>query len=311
MIRSRPLPPQLLYGATVAIWGSSWLAMTFQLGVVPEPFSITYRFVLAAALLWAFCLASGRSLRFSLRDHAFMAAQGLCLFSLNYQLFYVAAGKLASGLLAVAFSTILIMNIANGAILFRHRVDRRVALAGLCGITGLGLLFWPEIAKAGVTREALLGLGLSLLATYLASLGNMISVRHKMAAIPVIESNTIGMAYGAGFSLVYALASRAPLAFDWSAGYLVSLAYLALFASVLGFGSYLTLVQRIGADRAAYTTVMFPLVALTLSTVFESYQWTIPAVAGVALVLFGNLLVLVKVRPTARIEQAEKEITPS
>jgi drug/metabolite transporter (DMT)-like permease len=138
---------------------------------------------------------------------------------------------------------------------------------------------------------------MSLVATYAASLGNMVTVRHSRARIPVIEANAIGMSYGALFTLLIVVAQGIPFDFVWTAPYLGSLVYLAFFASVIGFGSYLTLIQRIGADRAAYASVLFPIVALAVSTVLEDYRWSVPAVIGVALVLVGNLLVLVRRPP--------------
>lgn len=286
------MPVTLLYVVVVAIWGSSWLGIKFQLGVVAPELSIVYRFLLAAGILMVFCTVTRRRLRFSGRDHLFFAAQGLTLFSLNYLLFYVAAGYVTSGLLAVAFATITVMNIGNGALFFRTPIDARVAVAALAGIIGLGLVYWPEIVGVELSHAAMIGLGLSIVATYLASLGNMVSVRHKTRAIPVLEANALGMSYGAGFALLFAIGRDAPFAFDWSAGYVLSLVYLALFASVFGFGAYLTLLQRIGADRAAYSSVLFPLVALALSTLVEGYRWTPLAAIGVALVLAGNLVVL-------------------
>ncbi len=135
---------------------------------------------------------------------------------------------------------------------------------------------------------------MSLVATYAASLGNMVTVRHGRARIPVVAANAIGMSYGALFTLIVVVAQGIPFAFVWTASYLGSLAYLAFFASVIGFGSYLTLVQRIGADRAAYAGVLFPVVALAVSTLLEGYRWSAAAAIGVALVLVGNLLVLVR-----------------
>jgi len=291
------LPTAVLYLATVLIWGTSWYAMELQL-VLPGELAIAYRFVLAAAMLVGYCLLTGRSLRFSRRDRLFMALQGFFLFCLNYILFYWAAVYLVSGLLAVCFSTITVMNIANGALLFRQRVESRVALAALLGLIGIGLVFWPELAKVELSRTAAIGLAMSLVATYAASLGNMVTVRHKGAGIPVIEANAIGMSYGALFTLIIVVARGMPFDFFWSASYLGSLLYLAFFASVIGFGAYLTLVERI-ADRAAYSGVLFPIVALGVSTFLEHYRWSLPAVIGVLLVLAGNLLVLARRRPSA------------
>jgi drug/metabolite transporter (DMT)-like permease len=291
------LPTSVLYFVTVLIWGTSWYAMELQL-VLPGELAIAYRFVLAAAMLVGYCLVTGRSLRFSRRDHLFMALQGFFLFCINYILFYWAAAYLVSGLLAVCFSTITVMNIANGALFYRQRVEPKVAIAALLGLVGIGLVFWPELAKMELSHAAAVGLGMSLVASYAASL-DMVTVRHSRACIPVVQANAIGMSYGALFTLIIVLARGVPFDFVWTASYLGSLVYLAFFASVIGFGSYLTLVQRIGADRAAYSGVLFPIVALGVSTFLENYHWTASAVIGVLLVLAGNLLVLARRRPPA------------
>lgn len=291
------MPTAVLYVVTVLIWGTSWYAMELQL-VLPGELAIAQRYVLSAVMLVGYCLLAGRSLRFSRRDHLFMALQGFFLFSLNYILFYWAAAYLVSGLLAVCFSTITVMNIANGALLYRRRVEPKVALAALLGLIGIGLVFWPELAKVDLSRTAAIGLALSLVATYAASLGNMVTVRHQGAGIPVLEANAIGMSYGALFTLIIVVARGIPFEFVWTPSYLGALFYLAFFASIIGFGAYLTLIERIGADRAAYTGVLFPIVALGVSTFLENYQWTASAVIGVLLVLAGNLLVLGR-RPAA------------
>ena len=265
--------------------------------MLPDEVAIAQRYLLSAVMLVGYCLLTRRSLRFSRRDHLFMALQGFFLFCINYILFYWAAAYLVSGLLAVCFSTITVMNIANGALFFRRRVEPKVALAALLGLIGIGLVFWPELAKVDLSRTAAIGLALSLVATYAASLGNMVTVRHQGAGIPVLEANTIGMSYGALFTLIIVVARGVPFEFVWTASYLGALFYLAFFASIIGFGAYLTLIERIGADRAAYTGVLFPIVALGVSTVLENYQWTASAVIGVLLVLAGNLLVLARRRP--------------
>ena len=288
------MPNSVLYGLTVAIWGTTWYAITLQTGVVPVALAIAYRFLLASVILIAFCLATRRRLSFGPRDHLFMAAQGVFLFSLNYVLFYAASLDIPSGLMAVCFSTILLMNIANGAIFFRNPVDARVFAGALLGLGGLTMIFWPEVEGFGLHSKAVAGLVLSLVATYSASLGNMVSLRHKKAGIPVVESNAVGMAYGALCSLVIAAFLGVPFVYDPRPIFSIALVYLALAGSVVGFGCFLTLIQRIGADRAAYATVLFPIVALGLSTWLEHYRWTPLAVAGVVLVLLSNVLVLMR-----------------
>jgi len=282
----------LFYSITVLIWGSTWLAIKFQLGVVSPAVSISYRFALAAALLFAWCLGTRKSLRFSRNDQLFMALQGSQLFALNYLFFYLAELTLASGLAAVVFSTIVIMNLLNGRLFLGTPVELRVLLGGVLGLFGLLLMFWPEVADFEAAGESLLALGYCFLATYLASLGNILSARNQQQGLPIIQTNAFGMAYGALLMLLISFASGAQLTIEPTFAYLGSLFYLALFGSVIAFGCYLSLIGRIGAGRAAYATLLFPLVALLLSTLWEDYRWTGPAVVGIVLILGGNYLAL-------------------
>lgn len=282
----------ILYAVTVLIWGTTWLAVTFQLGVVPVEQSVAYRFLLAGALLLAYCLLRGRRLKLSLRGHLFVALQGMCLFCVNYVLFYAANSYLHSGLLAVIFSTLLLMNVATGAVFLGTRVSLRVVAGGLVGLAGMALLFRQELHGFDLESGGARGLLLSLIATIFVSVGNIASVRNQRAGISVTVSNGLGMAYGGAMTLLYALARGTPLAFEWTHRYVGSFLFLVVFGSIVAFGTYLTLLGRIGADRAAYAMVLFPVIALVLSTIYEGYRWTPHGLAGVALILAGNVVVL-------------------
>jgi drug/metabolite transporter (DMT)-like permease len=288
----------LLYTVTVLIWGSTWFAIRFQLGSVPPDLSVAYRFALAGALLIAWCLVTGRSLRFSVQAHVSIALQGVLLFCANYIFIYLATPLLTTGLIAVIFSTILPMNVLNGAVLFGAPVDLRVLAGGAVGLLGMPLLFWSQIADFEAGSRGLIGLGLSIAGTLSASLGNLISARNQSAGLPVVETNALGMSYGAVCTLAFVLARGGRLSFDHSPAYLASLVYLAVFGSVVAFGCYLTLLGRIGADRAAYAMVLFPVIALALSTIFEGYRWTFLGTFGVVLILAGNLIVLRRAPPS-------------
>jgi drug/metabolite transporter (DMT)-like permease len=289
----------LLYAVTVLIWGSTWFAIRFQLGPVPPDLSVAYRFALAGALLIGYCLLTRRSLRFPMRAHGFIALEALFLFCANYILLYLATSRLTTGLIAVVFSTALPMNVVNGAILLGTPVDRRVLAGGAIGLAGMPLLFWSQIATFDASSGGLIGLGLSIAGTLSASLGNVISARNQSAGLPVVETNALGMSYGAVLTLAFVLFRGDRFTFDASTAYLASLAYLAVFGSIVAFGCYLTLLGRIGADRAAYAMVQFPVIALAISTIFEGYRWTLSGVFGVAFILAGNLIVLRKSRGVA------------
>jgi len=282
----------IFYLATVLIWGSSWIGIKLQLDTVEPVVSVTYRFTLAAGILLMWCLIRGLNMRFSLKEHGFILLQGALLFGVNYLLFYIAELHVTSGLAAVIFSTILLMNMVNGAIFLKADIDGMVVVGGLLGLTGIILVFRPEISSFSLDNKGALGAVLCILATLSASLGNITSARNQKHGLPIIQTNAYGMSYGALIMLIIALVWGKPFSFDASPIYIFSLFYLALFGSVIAFGCYLTLVGNIGADRAAYATLLFPIVALAISTVWEDYHWTLSSATGVGLILLGNLWML-------------------
>ena len=282
----------LLYVVTVLIWGSSWLAIKYQLGSVDPMVSVAYRFLLASAISWLYCRFSGRLMRYSLRDHGFMFLQGASLFALNYWLFYLSELTLTSGLAAVIFSTIVVMNMMNGVLFLKNRLELRVVLGAGIGLFGIILVFWSEVTDFESGSENLFAVSLAVLATLLASLGNIASARNQRKGIPVVQANTFGMTYGALLMLVLSWATGREFTFEVTLPYVSSLVFLSVFASIIAFWTYLTLLGRVGVERAAYATLIFPLVALGFSTVFEDYQWTASAGIGILLILAGNLLIL-------------------
>jgi drug/metabolite transporter (DMT)-like permease len=284
----------LFYLATILIWGSTWIGIKMQLGQVDPMVSVAYRFSLAAVILLAWCSFRGLTMRFSLSQHGFMMLQGILLFGFNYLFFYIAELYLTSGLAAVIFSTILVMNIVNGAIFLGNPFDKRVLAGGVIGLIGIILVFQPEIAAVALVKNSIFGILICVSATLLASLGNITSARNQKKGLPIIQTNAYGMAYGALAMLLVAVLFGRDFTFEFTTAYVSSLLYLAVFGSIIAFGCYLTLIGSIGADRAAYATLLFPIVALAISTIWEGYRWTPAAVLGVALILTGNLSILKK-----------------
>jgi drug/metabolite transporter (DMT)-like permease len=280
-----------LYLTSVLIWGSTWIAITFQYGTVPAEVSVAYRFWLAALLLMGWCLARRLRLRFSLEQHGWLALQGVTMFGLNYVCVYLAEQRIPSGLMATLFSLMVFMNLAGARIAFGTPMTTRALAGSALGVAGVASICLPG---SGLSLASGLGggLALALLGTLSASFSNLVSQRNQRAGLPVLQGNAFGMLYGAAAVSLYALAMGRPFSFDPSPHYLASLAYLAVFGSVLAFGAYLTLIGRIGSGRAGYTMVATPLVALVLSTCFEGLRWQPSLALGVALCLGGNLLVL-------------------
>jgi len=281
-----------LYVATVLIWGSTWFAIEFQLGEAPILVSLVYRWGLAAALMWGFCLIRRLPMQFSLRNHGFIALMAIFNFGLNYLLVYWAQVYLTSAMTSIAFTTMVLMNIVNMRIFFGQRISLITCFGAVVGVAGIMSLFWLDIRDVNIDGESLKGLGLALSGALLASLGNMVSIRNSRLNLPVLQVNAWGMMYGALLMALVAMAFDTSFMLPTKIDYWVSLIYLALFGSVLAFACYFTLLKRIDPNKASYASVLYPGVAVILSTLFEGFEWTSYVVLGFVLVAIGNVIVI-------------------
>lgn len=285
----------LLFVVTVLIWGTTWIAIALEVGPVPVLVSVFYRFATAGGLFLAALAVLGRLKIPARRHQPWILAQALCLFSLNFICFYTAASYVPSGLISVIFSLATVFNAVNARLFFGDPITRRILLAGAMGVTGLALLFGPDILGAS-DAGVLPGIGLASLGTLFFSLGNMISRRNSAAGLAPVTANAWGMGYGALALLLLIVITGTPIVAPPDRTYLGAMLYLAVFGSIIGFTTYLMLVARIGSSRAAYATVLFPIVALALSTLFEGYEWHWPGVVGLTLALLGNVVMFARPR---------------
>jgi len=284
-----------LFVACVAIWGSTWLAIKYQLGNVAPEASVAYRYLVACAILFGFCTVRGHALRFSLRQHAWIFLFGALMFCVSYIFVYYAEEHLVSGLVAVGYSASPLLNALGSRIFFGMPMGRRVVVGSLLGIAGITLVFWPQFAHVRGDRDTALGALYTLLAVVISALGNMAAHRNSDAKIPFWGNLAWGMLYGSLLSFAAALAAGKSLGFEATPGYVISLLYLAVLGSVVAFACYLTLMRRIGPARAGYIGVMVPIVALVISAAFEGFHWAALTWVGVAVSVAGNVIILRRV----------------
>ncbi len=289
----------LLYTLTSLIWGSTWYAIQFQIDDISPLWSIVYRFSIASSLLILFCIFTQKNLKFTFKNHCTMAVQGLLLFCLNYIFFYLGSTYLISGTVALISANIQFMNIINSRIIFKVPIKLSVVLSAIMGITGLAIVFIAQMSKiyphhAINHTQQIIGLIICLMGTLFASWGNMASAYNQKTHLPIIQSNAFGMLYGALFTLIIAVCLGQKPTISWTFPYISTLLYLAIFGSIIAFGSYLKLLGHIGPSRAAYIFVITPLIALLISTYFEQFQWHVITAVGIILIVFGNILALYK-----------------
>jgi drug/metabolite transporter (DMT)-like permease len=284
----------LLYFVVLLAWGSSWFAISFQLGDVAPQVSIVWRFLLASIILFIWCYFRDLKLSFPWRDHLSWLLLGFFLFCVNYICAYFGTFYLASGLICLIFSTLTLFTVFNGFVFFKKPIRLPILIGAVVGIAGLSVIFSNEISSADWSLESgvVKGFLWMLLATFFASIGMLLSGQFQARKMPLVQSNAFSMLYGSLILVFYIAVSDVSFSFNTSYSYVISLVYLALIASVIGFGVYLKLVGNIGADKASYVNIFTPTIALLLSTLFENYEWSWVGLIGVLLIIIGNIIVL-------------------
>ncbi|MBV5311896.1 MAG: EamA family transporter [Prolixibacteraceae bacterium] len=278
------------------IWGSTWFAIKFQLGQVDPLVSVMYRFLIAGLLLIAFSAIRKLNLRYTLREHLLMVLQGMILFGFNYWLVYLAEENLASGVVAIIFSFSIFTNIFFNYLLLKGKIRKEVMGGAVLGIGGTLLIFSHELQSSeqiAIGYQAILFCFGSIV---LASLGNILSKYNQNRKLPVIQTNAFSMTYGSLSMMLMVPLSGRSFSFEATFPYIASLLYLSILGSIVAFTLYLKLVGDIGPDRAGYTTLIAPVIALIISSFFENYQWGLAAAIGILLLFAGNFLAL-KLKP--------------
>jgi drug/metabolite transporter (DMT)-like permease len=288
--------------AITLIWSSTWIVIKDQLGAgadaVPAAWSVTYRFILAAAAMFVLALASRGSLRIGARGHLFAVAIGVPQFVLNFNLVYAAEHYVTSGIVAVVFALLVVPNALLARICFGSRVSLQFLLGSAVAMVGVALLFWAELrVSSAATGQVLVGIGFTLVAVLAASVGNLLQLVETVKKLPVASLLAWAMGYGALANGAIALALHGAPVAEARIGYWVGLVYLGLIASALAFFYYYRIIRAIGPAKAAYSSVLVPIVAMLLSTMFEDYRWTALAAAGGVLAVAGLLVALSGRRP--------------
>jgi drug/metabolite transporter (DMT)-like permease len=284
--------------AITLIWGSTWIVIKDQLGTVPASWSVTYRFVIAGTAMFAFALASGASLRMGWRGHLMAVGFGIPQFMLNFNLVYAAEHHVTSGLVAVVFALLMVPNSALAWLFLKHRVSRRFLLGSAVACVGVGLLFLQEIRASPVSAAAAAtGIGLTLLAVLAASAANIMQAHPRIAKRPIAVNLAWGMLYGTLANAATAWILYGPPVVESRIGYWAGVLYLGLAASALAFTLYFVVIRSVGPAKAAYSSLIVPVLAMTISTLVEDYVWTPLAIAGGIVALAGMVIALLAERP--------------
>lgn len=294
----QPAPPKALGAdlasivACSAIWGTTWFAITLQLGKVDPSWSIIYRFSIAALLMFAWLAVTRRRIRLNRAQHLAAFGQGLFTFALDYAMVYAAEQRVPSGVVAITFAALSLTTLILFRLVLGRRASRLSWAGAALGVVGVGFLFAEQLAGAEIAHRAALGLAFALIGMLTAAIGNYFAWRQETARGDVVPSTAWAMAYGVGLLVVWALVTGAPIGFDPSPKYVLSLLYLAVFGSVVAFLIYYYLARRRSYALASYISALTPPTAMIASAVFEGVKWGPLALIGLVIVLAGQLLLI-------------------
>ncbi len=295
MLSPRVLIPFLV---VTLIWGSTWIVIKDQLGMVPPSWSVTYRFLLAGVVMLIVARFTDGTSQLGRGGTIFAALFGIAQFVCNFNFVYRAEQHITSGLVAVVFALLFVPNALFSRAFLGATVSRRFLAGSAIAICGLALLFVNEArGDASNHRETIAGIGFTLMGVLSASAANVMQASQRARSLPMAAMLGWGMIWGGAIDACWALFSSGPPVMDWRPAYLAGIGYLAVMASAVAFPLYFRIIRDIGAAKAAYSGVLVPVIAMSFSTVFEGYRWTLLAALGSGIALLGMLVALSAPRP--------------
>lgn len=275
------------------IWGSTWIVIRDQLGPVPATWSVTYRYVIACAAMFAYAAWKKEALRIGKQGHLLAMGFGIPQFFFNFNFVYAAEYYITSGIVAVVFALLLVPNSVFAWLFLKHRITLRFLLGSAVAMAGVGLLFGNEIRHSDVPpRAVMIGIGLTLLGVLSASVSNVMQASSRLRSRPIASMVAWGMFYGTIANALFGWIVYGPPVFEARLGYWLGLVYLGLFASALAFTIYFAILRIVGPGRAAYSSLVVPIIAMALSTLFEDYHWSRLAAGGCLLAMAGLFIAL-------------------
>jgi drug/metabolite transporter (DMT)-like permease len=286
------------FGIVTLIWGSTWFVIRDQVSSVPVSWSVTYRFLTAGIAMAVIALIRRERLTLDARGWRFVAALAIAQFCLNFNFVYRAEEHITSGVVAVVFALLLVPNAVFARLFLGQRMGAQLIVGSGVAMGGIALLFLHEIRAApSGGAEAMIGIGFALAAVLSASIANVLQATPTAKLYPMIPTLAVAMLMGAGFSAAFAWAVNGPPVIEMRPVYLGGILYLGLFGSAVSFPLYFGVLRIIGPAKAAYSSVIIPVIAMLLSTLFEGYRWSLLAGSGAALTGIGLIIALRARRP--------------
>lgn len=274
------------------IWGLTWIAIKYQLNAVDHSVAVFYRFALASVLLFSIAFFKRQKLAFDRQAHLRFIGQGFFMFCLNYLLTYWASEMAPSALVALAFTSLIYFNMFGARLLFKTPFNSQVIYGALVSLAGMAFISFNELQSQALHPSYFIGFFISLIATLSASAGNLISSMHRKSHVSIISNNSWSMLYGAAMCLLFCLYNGKSFAVSFSTDFVLSFVYLTIFGTIISFGAYLKLIDLVGPTKAAFTSVISPVIAVVMSHFFEHLSLNIYLVLGVLLCICGNLVAL-------------------
>ena len=254
------------FGLVYVFWGSTYLGIGIAVEQIPPGVMCAARFLVAGTVMLAYCVLTGRRIRFSARQLGHFAAVGILLLmggnlTLSYAERIVPTG-LAALLTAVSPLWFLVL---DSLLLGDHHISRRGKIGLVIGIAGVIVLIWPDLRHSNALghRELwwLLGLQLGSLSW---ALGSVLSKKWQTAAGNPFSATAWQLVFAGIANLVFALLVEKPASATWTFRGVGAILYLVVFGSWIGYTAYIWLLQHVPISKVSTYAYVNPVVAVFL-----------------------------------------------
>jgi drug/metabolite transporter (DMT)-like permease len=297
----------LAFASVYFFWGSTYTAIRIGAAEMPPLLFTGTRFIIAGAILLAWCRWRGMRLVFPVKTMLMLTLIGLLLLGCG-NLFLVYAEKtLPSGLSSLILAvTPLFVALAEMFLPGGEPMPSRGWLGMIIGFAGLSALLWPSLRMGFAGNRSILLAIVALFASALVwTVGSILSRRARLPVNSFVAASWQMLFAGAFNTALGSLLGQWPQ-FRLNRPAVGSLAWLVTGGSLLGYTGFIYLLEHVPVAKVASYSYVNPVVAVLLGILILHERPEAPEFAGMAAVVFAVfLLISAQVRPKPNPEKPE------
>ncbi len=283
-------PKAFLAWVTICVvWGTTYLAIRIGVTDVPPLFFAGIRWIIAGPLFFGILRLKGFKFP-QARELKHIAIVGISLLGIANGLVVIAEQWLPSGLTALLITTLPFWIVGMESLVPQGpKLNFKITAGIFLGFVGVAVIFAGDLQELTESKY-LWGILALTGAVVFWSAGSLYSKYNKINSHPLVSAS-VQMMFAGVFQLSLSIATGEEISFNLTSNGYLSVLYLILVGSILGYGSYIYAIRHLPVSFVSTYAYINPLIALFLGWLILDEKFDIQILLASVIIFTGVALV--------------------